>query len=98
MKTNYKEMLRDVTTFVFDVDGVFTKDPKKNEDAELMERLPVEELLKFTERTSVDRFLAKLLLEAPVDCYVVNGKHPERIEAILAGQQAICTLISSETG
>jgi len=80
---------------VTDVDGVFTEDPKKNEDATLIERLSAEELLKFDARTSVDRFLAKLLLESPVDCYVVNGKHPERIEAILAGQQATCTLISA---
>jgi len=83
---------------VTDVDGVFTKDPRKHEDAALMERLSAEELLKFTERTSVDRFLAKLLLEAPIDCYVVNGKHPERIATILAGQQTTCTLISAGTG
>jgi aspartokinase-like uncharacterized kinase len=80
---------------VTDVDGVFTKDPKKYEDAELIERLSVEELLNLNIRTSVDGFLAKLLLEASIECYVVNGKHPERIEAILAGQQAICTLFSS---
>jgi aspartokinase-like uncharacterized kinase len=78
---------------VTDVDGIFTKDPKRHEDATLMERLSAEELLKFNARTSVDRFLAKLLLEAPIDCYVVNGKHPERLEAILAGQQATCTFI-----
>ena len=78
---------------VTDVDGIFTKDPNKHVDATLMERLSVEELLKFNTRTSVDSFLPKMLLKAPVDCYVVNGKHPERVESILAGQQAICTLI-----
>ena len=82
---------------VTDVDGIFTKDPKKNEDATLIPRLSAEEMLKLNARTSVDRFLAKLLGEAPVDCYVVNGKYPERVEAILAGQQATCTLISAET-
>jgi aspartokinase-like uncharacterized kinase len=80
---------------VTDVDGVFTKDPKRHADAMLIERLSAEELLKLNQRTSVDRYLPKLLLAAPVDCYVVNGKHPERIEAILAGQQAACTLISA---
>jgi len=83
---------------VTDVDGIFTKDPKKHEDAPLIERLSAEELLKFNTRTSVDRFLAKLLSEAPIDCYVVNGNHPERIEAILAGQRAICTFIPARTG
>jgi aspartokinase-like uncharacterized kinase len=82
---------------VTDVDGIYKEDPKTSEDAVLMEQLSPEELLKLNKRTSVDRFLAKLLLESPVDCYVVNGKHPERVEAVLAGQQATCTLISAKT-
>jgi len=80
---------------VTDVDGIFTKDPKKNEDATLIGRLSPAELLELNVRTSVDCFLPKLLLEAPVDCYVVNGRHPERVEAVLAGQQAVCTLIAA---
>ena len=83
---------------VTDVDGIFTKDPKKNEGATLISLLSAEDLLKFNARTSVDRFLAKLLLEAHFDCYVVNGKYPERIEAILMGQQVTYTLISAGTG
>jgi aspartokinase-like uncharacterized kinase len=82
---------------VTDVDGVFTKNPKTHEDAVLMEQLSAEELLKLDARTSVDSFLAKLLAASPVDCYVVNGKHPERVEAVLAGQQVTCTLISAGT-
>jgi hypothetical protein len=82
---------------VTDVDGIFTKDPRKHADAVLIERLSAEELLKFNQRTSVDRYLPKLLLDVQVDCYVVNGKRPERIEAVLAGQQATCTLIAART-
>ena len=82
---------------VTDVDGVFTEDPKTNKDAVLMEQVSPEELLKLNKRTSVDRFLAGLLAESPVDCYVVNGNYPERVEAVLAGQQATCTLISAGT-
>jgi len=88
----------DKVLLVTDVDGIFTKDPKKHEDATLIEQVSTEELLKLNTRTSVDRFLAKLLLEAPIDCYVVNGRHPERLEAILAGQQVTCTLIAAGTG
>jgi aspartokinase-like uncharacterized kinase len=83
---------------VTDVDGIFTKDPKNYEDAALIEQVSAEELVKLNRRTSVDSFLPKLLLEAPVDCYVVNGKNPERIEAILAGQHATCTFIAARTG
>ncbi|UCF45261.1 MAG: delta 1-pyrroline-5-carboxylate synthetase [Candidatus Bathyarchaeota archaeon] len=82
---------------VTDVDGIFTKDPKKHSDAALIKQLSAEELLKSKKRTSVDGFLPKLVIEAQVDCYVVNGKYPERIEAILSGHQATCTLIATAT-
>lgn len=77
-----------------DVDGVFTKEPD-NKDAVFIEQLSPEELLKFDKATSVDIFLAKLLSESPVDCYIVNGKYPNRTEAIFAGQKATYTLIST---
>jgi aspartokinase-like uncharacterized kinase len=80
---------------VTDVDGIFTEDPKKHSDATLIGRLSAEELLKLNKRTSVDRYLPKLLLQSQIDCYVVNGKHPERIEAILAGQLPTCTLVAT---
>jgi len=82
---------------VTDVDGIFTKDPKKHSDARLIEQLSAEELLKLNKRTSVDRYLPKLLLEWQIDCYVVNGKYPERIKAILAGQYPASTLIAART-
>ncbi|MGB9842618.1 MAG: delta 1-pyrroline-5-carboxylate synthetase [Candidatus Bathyarchaeales archaeon] len=79
---------------VTDVDGIFTEDPKQYADAALIERLSAEELLRLNKRTSVDRHLPKLLLESPIDCYVVNGNYPERVASILAGQHTICTLIA----
>jgi 5-(aminomethyl)-3-furanmethanol phosphate kinase len=80
---------------VTDVDGVFTEDPKGNEEATLIERLSVKALWELEARTSVDRFLGEMLVDASFDCYVVNGRYPERVEAVLAGQQAVCTLISA---
>ncbi|MEM2129892.1 MAG: delta 1-pyrroline-5-carboxylate synthetase [Candidatus Bathyarchaeia archaeon] len=80
-----------------DVDGIFTKDPKKYTDATLIERLTAAELLKLNKRTSVDRNLPKLLLKSTINCYVVNGEYPERLKAILAGQHAKCTLITAQT-
>lgn len=85
----------DKVILVTDVDGIFTSDPKKHSDAKLIKELSASELLKLVQRTSVDRFLPKLLLETRMDCYVVNGAYPERIEAILAGQHTICTLVKS---
>jgi hypothetical protein len=79
-----------------DVDGVFTKEPEY-EAAVFIEQLSPEELLKFDKATSVDMFLAKLLSDSPVDCYIVNGKYPNRIEAIFAGKKATYTLITKQT-
>jgi aspartokinase-like uncharacterized kinase len=78
---------------VTDVDGIFTRDPKKHSDARLINELPASDLLALAQRTSVDQFLPKLLSNSQIDCYVVNGAYPERVEAILAGQYAICTMI-----
>jgi aspartokinase-like uncharacterized kinase len=80
---------------VTDVDGIFTEDPKKHADAKLIRILSAAQLLALGRRTSVDRFLPKLLLKADVICYVVNGNHPERVEAILAGQHTTGTVVTS---
>jgi aspartokinase-like uncharacterized kinase len=78
---------------VTDVDGILTEDPKKNADAPLIQEVSAAELLELDRRTSVDKFLPKLLLEAGLDCYVVNGNYPARINRILEGRQTICTRI-----
>ena len=78
---------------VTDVDGIFTEDPKKDPNARMIEKLSVNELLGWSKRTSVDKFLPRMLLKTRVDCYVVSGKHPERIKAILKGEKTICTQI-----
>jgi aspartokinase-like uncharacterized kinase len=80
---------------VTDVDGIFTEDPKKNSDAKLMMSVTAKQLLKLNRRTSVDGFLPNLLSKTRIDCYVVNGKHPERVEAILCGRETICTRVVS---
>jgi len=81
---------------VTDVDGIFSSDPKRHPHAKLIPALSAAELLHLTRRTSVDQFLPKLLLKIQLDCYVVNGAHPERIEAILDGQDTVCTLVKSQ--
>lgn len=79
---------------VTDVDGVYTCDPKKHSDAKLIKRLSAKELLMINKRTSVDKFLPKLLLQLQIKCFVVNGLYPEWVEAVLDGRDAVCTLIN----
>lgn len=78
---------------VTDVDGVFTRDPKAHFDAVLLKEVRATELLKLESRTSVDRYLPRMLLQMSMDCFVVNGIYPERIRLILAGHKTRCTRI-----
>jgi aspartokinase-like uncharacterized kinase len=80
---------------VTDVDGIFTSDPKNDSSATLIKNLSVEQLLALNRRTSVDRYLPKLLLDVHFDCYVVNGLFPKRVEAVLEDLRTICTLVNS---
>jgi len=79
---------------VTDVDGIFSEDPKKNVDAKLIEELSAEELQGWNMRTSVDKTLPKILVQANLDCYVVNGGYPERIKLILENKKTVCTHVT----
>jgi aspartokinase-like uncharacterized kinase len=79
---------------VTDVDGIFSEDPKKNLDAKLVEELSAKELLGWKRRTSVDKVLPKNLLQANLDCYVVNGGYPKRIKLILENKKTVCTHVT----
>lgn len=78
---------------VTDVDGIFFEDPKKTLDTKLVEELSAKELQGWNKRTSVDKILPNMLLKTKMDCYVVNGKYPERIGLILENKPTICTHI-----
>ncbi len=83
--------------FVTDVDGIFNADPKKHSDSHLLKTVTPLELSRFKDRTSVDNFLPKFLLSNALDCYVVNGRFPERVAAILNGKETLCTRIPTDS-
>jgi aspartokinase-like uncharacterized kinase len=78
---------------VTDVDGVFSSNPKLDSRAELFEEVSASSLLELNARTSVDRFLPNLLLKFELGCFVVNGRFPERVTRVLAGEETLCTHI-----
>jgi 5-(aminomethyl)-3-furanmethanol phosphate kinase len=82
---------------VTDVDGVYTADPKVHADAKLIKKLTAQELYALKQRTSVDKFFPKLLSQTMIDCCVVNGLFPLRIEAVLEGKKALYTQISGKS-
>ena len=79
-----------------DVNGIFTHDPKKDPSAQLIREVCTSDLIRQDEKTCIDRFLPKILERSKQACFIVNGKHPERIEKILAGRRTICTRILVE--
>jgi aspartokinase-like uncharacterized kinase len=90
------ELHADKLLLVTDVDGVFTNDPRKDRGATLLQKVTATALSEMERRTSVDKALPNLLLQWQIDCYVVNGLFPERVEAILDGQDQVYTLISGK--
>ena len=50
--------------------------------------------LKQIDQSIVDPKLPDLLERANITCWIVNGKHPDRVEAILGGGETVCTTIS----
>jgi 5-(aminomethyl)-3-furanmethanol phosphate kinase len=78
---------------ITNVDGIYTKDPKKFADAKLIPMLTAKKLKSFKERTSVDKYLLNILSEIKIDCYIINGLYPERVGAILDQKTTICTLV-----
>lgn len=77
-----------------DVDGIFTGDPKKDPNATLIKEMSAKKLLGWNNTTSVDTTLPKILLKTKLDCYVVNGRYPKRIKAILENEKPISTNIT----
>ncbi|MGQ9468720.1 MAG: amino acid kinase family protein [Nitrososphaerales archaeon] len=76
-----------------DVDGIFTADPIERNDVKIFERISASKLLK-EKSGCVDEVLPRILIEKKLICYVVNGKHPNRVKSILEGKRDIYTKIT----
>ena len=66
---------------VTNVNGIYTQDPKES-GSTFISKIDAKKLLTFKE-SSIDAMLPSLLLEFGTICYVVNGKYPERVLALI---------------
>ncbi len=66
---------------VTDVNGIYTLEPKEP-GSTFISKIDATTLLTFQE-SSIDVMLPSLLLEFGSDCYVVNGKYPERVLSLM---------------
>jgi len=64
-----------------DVDGIYTQQPSQD-GAEFIKHIDAKKLLDFGE-TSVDEVLGELLIRYKLNCYVINGKYPQRVISII---------------
>jgi len=84
-----------------DVDGVFTRDPKKHKDAEKLERLSFDDLSGFFEKERheagihqvLDPEAVRILHKKRIKTVVVNGFKPENVLLAAKGKK-VGTLIS----
>lgn len=66
---------------VTNVDGIYTQKPEL-EGSKFINKIDAKKLLSF-EETSIDLKLPSFLLEFGTNCYIVNGKFPERVLSII---------------
>ena len=66
---------------VTNVNGIYTQEPKEP-GSTFISKIDATTLLTFQE-SSIDVMLPSLLLEFGSDCYVVNGKYPERVLSLI---------------
>ena len=66
---------------VTNVNGIYTQEPKEP-GSTFISKIDAKTLLTFQE-SSIDVMLPSLLLEFGSDCYVVNGKYPERVLSLI---------------
>ncbi len=66
---------------VTNVNGIYTQEPKEP-GSTFISKIDASTLLTFPE-TSVDVMLPSLLLKFGSNCYVVNGKYPERVLSLI---------------
>jgi hypothetical protein len=67
------------------VDGIFQRGRLRNS----LTSVELEGL----EQSVVDSCLPRILREARVTCWIVNGKHPTRIERVLESKKTTCTVV-----
>lgn len=69
---------------VTNVNGIYTRKPK-TKGSKFISEIDAKKLLTF-EESSIDLMLPSLLIKFGTDCFIVNGKYPERIYQIITGE------------
>jgi len=85
-----------------DVEGVFSEDPKKNQDAKLLHQISADEILQIALSYQVDAgsyklfdpVAAKMVKRSGIPTRIIDGRNPENIKRVVYGEE-LGTLIVS---
>jgi hypothetical protein len=77
----FANLLKAKLLIATNVEGIYNRKPSEK-NSKLISKIDAKKLLTFKE-SSVDLKLPSLLIEFGTDCYVVNGKYPERVLSII---------------
>ncbi len=85
----------DLLINVTDVDGVYTKDPRKNPDAKLLEEVTINQLQEILSLNEVKAgtyklldFLAiKIIERSKIPTWIINGKNPSNLIKVIKGEK-----------
>ena len=77
----FANLLKAKLLIATNVEGIYNRNPNEK-GSKLISEIDAKQLLTFKE-SSIDLELPSLLLKFGTDCYVVNGKHPERVISII---------------
>lgn len=97
-----EQVKADLLVKATDVNGVFTKDPKKYKDAKLLEQLSFDDLFRFFEKERheagihqvIDPEAIRILQKKRIKTVVVNGFKPENVLLAVKGEK-VGTIINS---
>jgi hypothetical protein len=68
----------------------------KRESGKLLDRVSTNSLDSDVKAGSVDGYFPNVLKSSSFQCFVVNGRFPERVESILRGDNTVCTEIVND--
>ena len=87
-----------------DVDGVFDKDPKLSPDAKKLDAINIKQLRMWAgdsweqagKSTVIDAVACKIIDEAQIPTYVLNGQHLDQLENAIYGREFYGTIVELE--
>ena len=79
--TYISHLLNAKLLIITNVNGIYTQEPKES-GSTFISKIDAKTLLNFQE-SSVDVMLPSLLLKFGTNCYVVNGKYPDRVLSLI---------------